>query len=283
MQYIQGHWASQLQKATSWCHWHRCHRMLPWILYPCICSGFSERGKVWAILSILVNKDNWPPPSGRSTWTIVSASHFHITWKAFPWPWWCTISCANMECTFRSGWIEALSSPSPILLNCELALAFSIFMATRIHAYLGIHQAISLVRSRWTVKSSRPCGHHWTMPHGASVGCLWFIDRRFWTHTWTTPIGRSWFALVCCMYISDIYNTYHPNTSGSSFSSEALEAFGSWNGSECRDSANTQWTLQIKQRQMAQSWEKSSVEEKRRLHCDGHLWYGHNKAYEHSI
>lgn len=206
MQYIQGYWAGKLQTTTPWCHWHRCDRMLPWILHPYICSGLPERREVCTVLSQSDGGENWPPLSGRSTWTTAFAKPFHTTWKTSLWPWWCMISCVNMEFTFRSGWKEALSSLCPAPWNFEPALASFIYMAIKIHAYPDIHPAISLEQSRWTEKSLKPCGHHSTTSHGASVGCLWFIDRRYWMHTWTIPIGRSWFTLVCGIYISQVCN-----------------------------------------------------------------------------
>jgi hypothetical protein len=124
--------------------------------------------------------NNLPPPPGRSTWTIAFARPSHTTWKTFLWPWSCMTSCANMEFTSKSEWKEVQSYLSQSPWNSALALACSIFMATRIHACLAFHPATYQGRSRWMVKSSRPYGHHSITSLGASAGCPLLIDKRYW-------------------------------------------------------------------------------------------------------
>ena len=59
------------------------------------CHGFFlpasvvdfQKGERLVPLCTVIDTDNEHPRLGRSIWTIASAKHFHIIWKAFPWPW----------------------------------------------------------------------------------------------------------------------------------------------------------------------------------------------------
>jgi len=115
-----------------------------------------------------------------------------------------------MVFTSRSECKGVQSSLYLALYNSGLALASFTFMAIKIHAYPASHQVTSLERSRWMGKSLRHYGHHSMISLGASVGCPWFIGKRYWMPTWTILIGRRWFTLVCAIYIS---NMRYPNIS----------------------------------------------------------------------
>jgi hypothetical protein len=99
-----------------------------------------------------LDADSIYPILGKSIWTIAYARPSPIICRIFLWPWSCMTLCANMECTSRSEWKEAQNYLYPAPWNSAQALAYFTFMATKTHAYPGIHQVIFLEQSRWMGK-----------------------------------------------------------------------------------------------------------------------------------
>jgi hypothetical protein len=87
-----------------------------------------------------------------------------------------------MEFIFNKGLRQAQSYPSPAPWSFALALGCSIFMDTKIPAFLDFHLATFLVQSRLMGKSLSLSGHPSIIFLEVFEACPWFIDRKYWMH-----------------------------------------------------------------------------------------------------